>query len=434
MNSRVISRIVCLIAICGVSYSAETLSAKKFADKNGILNKHATLSYLVFRDKVPASAFLKPGEFSAPDSRVEEAVGDTLNDLTTQIGHGPPFRWQDIDKVSPPKLSKADAEAAAPGWQKIEYLTKKKEIKENDVLVGSIGPLRLRKDSTQAGKPLDEATGAKIGYADNRLVKGNGAWNSQGALLYPITREWDGRDSSGRSNGSYFLFETTPAISWQLAETEDRLPAKDVQDLKFSVPITLSYAPPAQRRQGRFDESAHHARRDVNLVAQVEPYFDTDFGFRHEIWGVTASLEYVGPVGPFYLGGFTGLINTKPESTNIGSLLMCRVRVRPLLDYSATERGGPHTSRSEGDDWFRLGGEASFDLRFGGKKNPLDVGISYRFMYTESGDSDFAELLKYHATLWLSPNVGLTAEYQRGDTSVSDKKIDLVTLGLELKY
>ncbi len=430
MNLRPIFHFLFLTAVCSKAFSAETLTAKKFADSAGILDKHATLSYLIFRDKVPGSAFLKPGQYAATDTQVEVAVADTLNDLKTGIGHEPPYKWQEIDKASPPKLSAKDVENAAPAWQKIEYITKAKELKDG---AGYIGPIRIRKDSSETDKPLSEANGAKIGFTNNRLLPGNGAWNSEGAVIYPIVREWDLKGESASPNGSSLLAELAPAISWQLAETQEQT-SKDIQDFKFSLPMTFSYVPPAVRNEGAFDPTAPHERRGMTIVSQIEPYYDTDFSFHQRIWGSSASIEYVGPLGPLYLGGFVGLWNTDTESTNIGALLMYRLRIKPMLDYSVTDRGGDHTSRQEGDDWFRLGGEASFDLRFGGKKNPLDVGVSYRFMETTRGHGGFSDLIKAHATWWVSQYIGLTLEYQKGQTPVSDKDIDLITLGLELKY
>jgi hypothetical protein len=105
------------------------------------------------------------------------------------------------------------------------------------------------------------------------------------------------------------------------------------------------------------------------------------------------------------------------------------------MDYSVTERGGIHTTRKEGDDWFRAGGLGSFDLRLGLKTfQSLDAGVSYELLQAVSGSGGHSYLFKTHCTLWLVENAGATVEYSKGDTPVSDKAIDLLTFGLEFKY
>ena len=105
------------------------------------------------------------------------------------------------------------------------------------------------------------------------------------------------------------------------------------------------------------------------------------------------------------------------------------------MDYSVTERGGIHTTRKEGDDWFRLGGTASLDFRLGMQTfNSLDAGASYQLLQTVSGSGSYSYLFQGHITLWLVENVGATIQYSKGNTPVADKPIDLVSLGLEFKF
>jgi len=166
----------------------------------------------------------------------------------------------------------------------------------------------------------------------------------------------------------------------------------------------------------------------VSLLLQGKPYFQTDFGIRHEIYGVEANVEFVGNVfgsRVFYLGGYQ----------NIGtSGFQYQLRLIPKLDYSVTERGGVHTTRKEGDVWFRLGGTGSLDFRLGLQTfNALDAGVSYQFLETVSGSGGYSYLFKAHTTLWLIENVGVTLEYSKGDTPVADKPIDLITFGTRIQ-
>jgi hypothetical protein len=182
---------------------------------------------------------------------------------------------------------------------------------------------------------------------------------------------------------------------------------------------------------GTYEENIAAAGRTISSalwVFQAKPYFQTDFSFQDEIYGASASAEFVGGVfgSQLYIGGFQ----------NLGpSGLQYQLRVIPKLDYSVTERGGPYTDRKPGDDWFRLGGTFSLDLRLGGESfNPLDFGVSYSLLQTVSGSGGYSGLFKTHVTWWVSENIGPSLEYTKGETPVADKPIDLLALTLELKY
>jgi hypothetical protein len=51
-----------------------------------------------------------------------------------------------------------------------------------------------------------------------------------------------------------------------------------------------------------------------------------------------------------------------------------------------------------------------------------------------SGDGIYSDLFKASTTYWINRYAGLTLEYQKGDTPVADKAIDLLTFGLQLRY
>jgi hypothetical protein len=89
-------------------------------------------------------------------------------------------------------------------------------------------------------------------------------------------------------------------------------------------------------------------------VGTFLPYYQTSFIGSYSIFGLGASLEYVGAMGPlpFQLGGYYHL------PTDLLSLrnMLYQLRVIPKLDFSNTAQSGLYTSRSTGDDWLRLGG------------------------------------------------------------------------------
>jgi hypothetical protein len=435
MKNRLAASYHALLALLLVAASAiaadEKFTAKSFAGVNGRLNEQQAALYIAYRDKEPLSKFLKPGETTLDSKKLVTAMADKLDDLRSKTHHRAPWTWQELDAAFPAKKTPAEEAAALPAWKKIEGLTKEKKLGQ-DGSAGSLGPLRLRKsaaDVTQTAadpkKTLKDVKGATFGFSDNFLLDGNGAWNSEGVLDYPIKFY-----RQGNRPGQSFELQVGPATEWKLAETQEKN-NKDVQELNFSFPLTLFVSPGREKMKGTYEENMAAAGNTIFSqlwVIQSKPYFQTDFSFQHEIYGAEASAEFVGGLfgGLLYLGGFH----------NMGaSGLQYQLRAIPKLDYSATERGGTYTTRKPGDDWFRVGGLLSLDFRLGGKSfNPLDVGVSYQFMDTLSGSGDFADLIKAHATWWLSENAGLTLEYSKGDTPVAMKQIDLVTLGLEFKY
>jgi hypothetical protein len=432
------------IALTIPLHAAEQFSAKQFAGTDGLLDsEEAGLYAFLLKNEglrtAFASGYITRGALSTspPDS-----VLDKLNDFQDPgegTGHGPPWKWQELDALYA-KPTDEEAEAAIPAWRKVEGFTKAKVIvkkepsaavsdsggkevssaSERIVETGSWGPIMIRKNSDELAKDdFTKAKGATLGFANNYLIEGNGAWNSEGIIFYPINRAWQGKPGSGSS----FTLQTGPATEWKLAETEEAS-KQDVQEFTFSLPITGYFVPP-----GKPVDPASDRKLSAIWVFQGKPYFQSDFSLEHEIYGAETSVEFVGSVfgSDLVLGDFQ----------NIGGsgLMQYRVRLVPKIDYSTTEKVGPHTSRKAGDDWFRIGGLASFDLRIGGEKsNPLDLGVSYQGMDTLNGSGDYSDLFKAHVTWWVSDYTGVTLEYSKGETPVSDKDIDLVTFGLELRF
>jgi hypothetical protein len=410
---------VILLGLGSSVRAAEQVTAKSFADPSGNLDQQRAAMYIVYRDMEPLSKFMAPGQTTLDPQRVVDAMAEKLDDLRSKTGHEAPWTWQELDLAFPPKKTDQEADAELPAWKKINGLTKKKAFgKESKV--ESLGPVMLRKSAADLTKSLSNAKGATLAYSRNDLKGGDGALNSQGVLDYPTM--WNlYQGGYGRSIEMGFDF----ASEWNVAQVqEDR--KKDLEELTFSTPITFYVSPGAWlTRRGADADGASSSL----LLIQGKPYFQTDFGFRHEIYGVEATAEFVGNLfgsRVLALGGF--------QNTGLWGF-QYQWRLIPKLDYSVTERGGIHTTRKEGDDWFRLGGTASLDLRLGLQTfNALDAGVSYQFLETVSGSGGYSHLFKAYTTLWLIENAGLTLEYSKGDTPVANKPIDLITLGLEFKY
>ncbi len=404
------------LGFSSLSLSAEQVTAKQFADSNGNLDQKQAAFYIVYRDNEPLSKFILPGQTSLDANQITNKLTDKLDDLRSKTGHSSPWTWQELDLAF---LSGQEDGSAVPEWKKIEGLTKKKEF-EKGSQIESLGPILLRNSTLDISKSQSDSKGATFTYSKSDLTSGSGVLNSAGVLDYPTL--WDisqGGDGQSVEMGLDF------ASQWTVAQVQNDK-TKNVEELAFSTPFTFYVSPSSSSIENH--DSAKIASSRL-WIFQGKPYFQTDFGFRHEIYGVEATTEFVGNLfgsRVFYLGGFqnTGFRN-----------LQYQVRMIPKLDYSVTERGGIHTTRKVGDDWFRLGSVNSFDLRLGLQTfKAIDLGVSYQFLQAVMGNGGYSNLLNAHTTLWLIENVGISFEYSKGNTPVASKPIDLLSLGLELKY
>jgi hypothetical protein len=403
------------------------ISAKTFAGPNQKLDRQQAALYIAYRDNEPLAKFISPNQTALDFSKVVDIMAEKLQDLELETGHDAPWTWQELDAAYPPQAKSETS--PSPGWKNIEGVTTAKKFKNNKTASSSsLGPFRLRKTADDlTKKSLSDAAGATIGYTYNRLQSGDGAWNSQGILDYPVTwaREY-GEYRAGRS----LELQLGPAVEWNLAETQ-QADGKDVQELSFEIPTIIYFSPGRQKMTCTYEENIAAAGQtylSALWVFQAKPYFQTDFSFQNEIYGATASAEFVGGIfgSQLIVGGFQDLGH---------SGLQYQLRVIPKLDYSVTERGGPHTDRKPGDDWFRLGGTVSLDFRLGGESfNSLDLGVSYSLFQAVSGSGGYSGLFKTHVTWWLTENIGPSLEYSKGETPVADEPIDLLALTLQLKY
>jgi len=394
---------------------AEDLSAVPYAGVDGRLSEAEAVRYIIVLHKVPANVWADPLTLAFDEEKAinSDEIGDLLDDLQSLTNKSAPWDPTELDR-----LNKPEEEASAPAWTQIPGITIAKPIGE-DGSGGKRGPLRLRQSTDEWGETpgdnkLKDVRGATLGFTDNRLIAGSGVWNSKGVVDYPIHQNWQG--GPGESLEAIW----GPAFEWDIAQTEED-GMSGVEELGVSIPATFYWSPGA----GFIREGETISSR--LWVIQGKPYFQSDFSGGHEIFGSTVSAEYVGGIGgDFYLGGFQNIGN---------SGMQYRMRAVGKVDYSATERGGVFTSRMEGDDWFRVGGEFSYNLRLGAEThNPIDFGVAYLLLDSLDGQGGYSDLFSTHATFWINKYAGLTFEYREGETPVADQQVDMISLGLELKY
>lgn len=396
--------VTCLLFLATVlpacAAAGEIVSARTYADSTGHLDEERAARFIIAHEGIPLAKILKPDESVLTSEALLKAAEYGLLELRLHAKHpNPPWTWREVNEAFDAEDDGTKAsDENGNGWDTAYHWENKKTKTK-----GSAGPFSLRKNKDEAGKGnLAEARGATLGFANNRLKAGRGAWNSEGILLYPI--EWSFSESK--------KFYITPAIEWKSAETEETgTDATDSKELTLATALRYYHHP--------------DANSSALWVWEARPFFNTDFSWGHRIWGAELSTEYVGYAGSFYLGGFQDFAGTKNQYS---------LRIVPKIQASEVAEEGKHTKRKLDDDWLRVGALVSLDFRFVLNKKLLEVGTSYEFLQQTDRARDWSDRWNTHATWWLNPNVGLTLENVTGETPIADEAVDQLTLGLEVKF
>jgi len=404
-------------------HAAAGNSAARFAGTDGKLDTREAALYLAVTHNKPLSDFLHPETLQIDPEQVVAVMEDQLDDLRSLTGHEAPWRVDEIDKLYLAGIITVP-ERPREGWKNIKGLTKA-AIYTDSNSTRVYGPIRLRKTTDDLRfANIEDASGVTIGYSDNRLVDGRGAWNTQGVLGYPISFHSQGKP------GKSAEFELLPAINWRIASIEG-VANSDIEELGFSLPMVLFLSPGGNVYSGTYDQNVAAAKGKILSrlwVLTARPFVQTDFSLHHRICGAEASAEYIGGVfgSGLYMGGY--------QNSGIDGL-QYKLRIVPGIDFSSTGKTGRFTTRLKGDDMFRVGGLLSCNLRFDGPSfTTFDIGTSYEMFHALDSSIEDADLLRTYASLWLNKNVGMSFEYCKGNTPVSLKAIDLLSLGLEFRY
>ncbi|NTU53195.1 MAG: hypothetical protein HGA97_05740 [Chlorobiaceae bacterium] len=258
----------------------------------------------------------------------------------------------------------------------------------------------------------DKAKGATVSFSQNRLQENGTTWNTKGAFGYRIAIARLSPEPGGSAKTVMI-----PAVTWNVSKLAGYA-GNDIEELKFNLSLSTKVSPACQH--------------SCLWVIGMSPYYLTDFSFEDEIYGIAASAEYIGkPFGSaLYLGGFTNIKPARP-----GEGVQYQLKLVPKLDYSVTGKGGIHTSRVPGDDWFCMGGSTSLDFRFS-TEVPLQFGVTCEYMGVLSGKASNVHLFTPSGMLWLDhdKNIALKFSYSKGKTLQTARKVDLLTLGVELKH
>jgi hypothetical protein len=355
-------------------FAGENISAKKYADQNGLLDdKRAAMFFLsTSKETIPYYEVVDPVKGTIDSTRVEKLMEFRLRDLRKwKSRHGQPWHYTEIDSLYPGPTAAGN--------------------NINILIRGSISDLNCSPGN---------AKGASIGLTNNNLIGGHAAWNSSGAV--GILK-------------NYGDCRTIPNVSWDIAQTQGAPSRKNTEEVSLSLPVY---------------KDLHMGKQYVSMwVLQAKPYFQTDFSFGYEIYGGEISAEYIGNIfgeSSLFLGGFNRI-------KNVPSLLRYQFRVIPKVDWSTAGKVDIHTAREKDDAWMRMGGLASLDIRL---NDGVDVGSSFETLQKLSGNAGCANLFSSYLTFrpTVSSNVGITLKYVKGKTLQAMAQKDMVSLGIDIKY
>lgn len=377
---RLILLLLLIVLPAQKAFSAENrqLSSIRFA-REGSLGDYEAALFFLYRTVPDMDNVADPHSGLFDSEKLVSAMSNKLGELQKKSGHQAPWTWREIDAI---------------------YVAGKANETEG---------FRLRDNVANLNVELSSAKGASLSFSRNRLKEDGSTWTTSGAAGYRMTIDRSGLSGEGTSSKTVLI----PAISWSVSKAAGSA-IGDVEELAFSLPLNYIISP-------------GHERSSL-WVLGLRPYYTTDFSFEDQIYGAEVSAEYTGyvPGSSIYLGGLV---------TIPGTGMQYQLRFVPKIDYSVTGKGGVHTTRESGDDWFCAGGLASFDL-YVSSTLPLALGVSYEFRSVLSGRNSNIHLLRPSGTLWLDrlKNVALNLSYSKGKTIQTAQDIDLMTLGFEWKY
>ncbi len=280
----------------------------------------------------------------------------------------------------------------------------------------SLGPLLLRKDINSIEKDVHEAEGAQFSYSNDRKAGGT-SWQTEGALVYPITNA-KGTASPIPKAGSTTKGDTTkllPSISWRVNKS-GKDGNGDIEELQLQV----SYIRSINLGNGGWLR---------NTEVSAAPYLLSDFSLDGLVWGAMVKVTpYIKSTeGPEMLAINAGYIS-------LGSApLMYRFAAVPLLDFNHLSRTSRFITRDGKDTYLRGGLNTELGIRTRGFP-AFETIVSYQGFESLAGASGYSDLASFSGKLWLNEFAAFTAKYQKGETPVAQKAVNLFTAGIELKF
>lgn len=244
-------------------------------------------------------------------------------------------------------------------------------------------------------------------------------WSTKGAIILPFIARSE-QPASVDSNVAWIEHWFGPAVAWNVVDT-NALKPDEVEELQFSAPWKMVAGMNSETFEG--------------FEFVFKPYYHTDWGFDGATIGASAAFDPVIRLSErFRIGDYNDVFGETSAPSFLEDLAY-RIRVVPKIAYDRVAVGGNHTTRAKGDDWLRVGAKAEVVVAPWGEDGNIELKAAYEFFEGISGEETWSDLFTGSLTYWFpGKNYGLSLKYEAGETPVSEKNVDSITFGVDVKY
>jgi hypothetical protein len=309
-------------------------------------------------------------------------------------------------KKAADKLASYEPEISAPGGltyaQAVEArILKGDPAKEKDSPFWGIQVRRsmddIKVDTSTYADDLKKAKAAELGFVHNG-ASGDDSWSARGVIARPF--ELNGSDGEG----GYL----TPSVQFdRVTHSVDK--TGSVDSLIFGLTGTWIANPRGPTEMAEYRLGAQYA---------------TDFDFDGSIFGV--SLEYE----PTFTWEWLANANTE----NLFGLEHVYYMTRQYLHVEGGSSDKP--SLLVEDEYLRAGVGVGINIYFDGALERLSFGVDYRYYFDTLGEGDDFDNFKAVAAWQLDDHghLMLQVSYENGKLPLSHQEVDLLSVGLGVKF
>lgn len=415
---------VSLLLICFFFISDFTFASvqpENFTGNDDILDEKELIDFLLVYQGISFKKIweweVSEAEVAAEDGNVDQAkkkkeVKFLLADIKGIIGGPPPYKPIEItaylenETVEDVERVRAEADEATKEGEQ--------DKKESN---WKYGPILFREKLEDWDKKLKDIDGSTISYSDDRLDDIQ-TWKTEGNLIYPYIFF---NETSEKE-----LYKTRailPSIKWKYNDLS-KSDNEDIEELTFQI----SWFTRILHKLAQYPDESGEIRdyRTWRSEFYFTPFYTTDFEFEGEIIGASITYEPIVQLGRFNTGSWHSLFGTLDSAYLL--------RFIPGGTYSHVLTEGEFANREESDNLLGITAHFEFGLRPFGKNVPWEVKLAYGILYDFTGeDEGYFENFTAKLSYWFSDNAGLTLGYEDGDQFLTKKKIDLISLGFEVR-
>lgn len=406
-------------------FSAE-ITPDQFTGSDGLLDEKELIEFFLVHDKKSFQDVWsqKPSsqEIANEGGNIEQAkkrllIEPDLLEIESREGNKGPYTPQQIQRHL---VNNQNADDKQPLQYQVTGLINKPLEKGNI----KYGPIRLRQKFEDWSKKLSAVKGVSVSYSNDQIAD-TGTWLTQGSLTYPILqlnqRTRENRDQGGPN---YTELALLPSIKWKYLDVSKGRD-KDIEELTFQLPINYNVS---HLIEPTLDSSGvPQGLASWTSAFYFSPFYLTDFDFDGELVGASLTYEPIVQIGTrFQTGSWHSLFETLDTAYLF--------RIIPGMNYNRVLSESLSIDRKKNDDMLAITTSLELGFQPFGETVPWEIRGTYDLLYDFTGEADgYSDKWSGIMTWWFTKNAALNLEYQKGDTVITKKKIDLITFGLNIR-